>query len=289
MGGRRGSHARCPRGRTGAAATGLIFAVNTPVALATKRTGTTLPVVFAQVSEPVATGLVDSLARPGRNFTGLTTINRELMSKRLELLKETIPGLARVGYLANPGYAVHKAQLAEMGAAARGLGLTLHLAEVRSPPSSRGRLHAWRLLKSAPSSCSRTICLSSTGPCSSISPPSVDCPGCLSSACIHGQAGSCPTEPTPRICTDERPTTWIESSRAPSHPICQWNGLPSSSGHQPQDRQGPRTDDPAVAAAACGSGHRLRDSRRLQDRSCAKASNFTLQRTGGSRCSPTGR
>ena len=110
----------------------LIFAVNTPAALAMKRTGTTLPVVFAQVSEPVATGLVESLARPGRNFTGLTTINRELMAKRLELLKTTVPGLTRVGYLANPNYAVHNVQLAEMTAAARALGLTLHLAEVRS-------------------------------------------------------------------------------------------------------------------------------------------------------------
>ncbi len=108
------------------------FAVNTPVALAMKRTGTTRPVVFATVSEPVAIGLADSLARPGRNFTGLTTINRELMSKRLELLKETIPDLTRVGYLANPGYEVHTPQLTEMTAAARGLGLTLHLADVRS-------------------------------------------------------------------------------------------------------------------------------------------------------------
>ena len=70
-----------------------IFAVNTPAALAMKRTGSTVPVVFATVSEPVAIGLVDSLARPGRNFTGLTTINRELMSKRLEVLKQAIPGL----------------------------------------------------------------------------------------------------------------------------------------------------------------------------------------------------
>ena len=116
----------------------VIFAVNTPAALAMKRTGTTLPVVFAQVSEPVAIGLVNSLARPGRNFTGLTTINRDLMSKRLELLKETIPGLARVGYLANPGYEVHKSQLAEMAAAARGLGLTLHLAEVRAAAELEG-------------------------------------------------------------------------------------------------------------------------------------------------------
>ena len=116
----------------------VIFAVNTPASLATKRTGTTRPVVFATVSEPVGIGLVDSLARPGRNFTGLTTINRDLMSKRLELLKEVIPGLARVGYLANPDYVIHQAQLAEMGAAARGLGLVLQLAEARAPSEFDG-------------------------------------------------------------------------------------------------------------------------------------------------------
>jgi putative tryptophan/tyrosine transport system substrate-binding protein len=115
-----------------------IFATNTPAALAMKQTGTTRPVVFATVSEPVAIGLVESLAQPGRNFTGLTTINRDLMPKRLELLKETIPGLARVGYLANPGYEVHTAQLTAMEAAARRLGLTLHLAEVRAPAEFEG-------------------------------------------------------------------------------------------------------------------------------------------------------
>jgi putative ABC transport system substrate-binding protein len=116
----------------------VVFAVNTPAALATKRTGTTLPVVFATVSEPVAIGLVDSLPRPGRNFTGLTTINRDLMPKRLEVLKEAITGLTRVGYLANPGYEVHKVQLTEMSTAARGLGLTLHPVEVRAPSEFEG-------------------------------------------------------------------------------------------------------------------------------------------------------
>jgi putative ABC transport system substrate-binding protein len=111
----------------------VLFAVNTPAALAAKRTKTTRPVVFATVSEPVGIGLVDSLARPGHNFTGLTTINRELMSKRLEVLKEAIPGLARVGYLANPDYVIHQTQLTEMDTAARGLGLTLHPVEARDP------------------------------------------------------------------------------------------------------------------------------------------------------------
>jgi putative tryptophan/tyrosine transport system substrate-binding protein len=117
-----------------------IFATNTPAALAMQRTGTTLPVVFAIVSEPVEIGLVESLPRPGRNFTGLTTMNRELMSKRLEVLKETIPGLTRVGYLANPGYPAHAAQRTEMEAAARRLGLTLHVAEVRAPAELEGAI-----------------------------------------------------------------------------------------------------------------------------------------------------
>jgi putative ABC transport system substrate-binding protein len=116
----------------------LILATDTPSCLAVKRTGTALPVVFATVSEPVVIGLVASLARPGGNFTGLTTINRELMAKRLELLKSAIPGLTHVGYLANPGYAVHQTQLTEMGPAAHGLGLTLHINEVRTPSEFEG-------------------------------------------------------------------------------------------------------------------------------------------------------
>ena len=92
----------------------VIFAVNTPAILAVKQTGTQLPVVFAAVSEPIEIGVVSSLARPGGNFTGLTTMNRELMPKRLELLTEATPGLTRVGYLANPTYAGHQPQLHEM-------------------------------------------------------------------------------------------------------------------------------------------------------------------------------
>ena len=112
--------------------------MNPPAALASKRAGTRLPVVFATVSEPVAVRLVASLARPGTNFTGLTTINRELMSKRLQVLKEAMPSLRRVSYLANPGYVIHQVQLTEMDAAARGLGLVLHLAEVQAPSEFGG-------------------------------------------------------------------------------------------------------------------------------------------------------
>ena len=109
----------------------VMFATNTPAVVAVKQTGTTLPVVFAAVSEPIEIGAVASLARPGGNFTGLTTSGRELMPKRLELLKEALPQLTQVGYLANPTYAVHQPQLHEMQAAAWSLGMALHPFEVR--------------------------------------------------------------------------------------------------------------------------------------------------------------
>jgi putative ABC transport system substrate-binding protein len=109
----------------------VIVATYTPAVVAVQQTATPLPVVFVAVSEPIEIGAVASLAQPGGNFTGLTTINRELMPKRLELLKEAIPGLTRVGYLANPAYAVHQPQLREMQAAAQALGMALHLFELR--------------------------------------------------------------------------------------------------------------------------------------------------------------
>jgi putative ABC transport system substrate-binding protein len=109
----------------------VLVATNTPAVVAVKQTGTTLPVVFVLVSEPIEIGAVASLARPGGNFTGLTPSGRELMPKRLELLKEALPELTHVGYLANPTYAVHQPQLHEMQAAARALGMALHSFEVR--------------------------------------------------------------------------------------------------------------------------------------------------------------
>ncbi|MBI3127933.1 MAG: ABC transporter substrate-binding protein [Candidatus Tectomicrobia bacterium] len=114
----------------------VIFVRTTPAALALKKTGTKIPVVFVAVSEPIGTGLVASLARPGGNFTGITSINRDLMPKRLELLKEVLPGLARVGHIANPGYAIHQVQVKEMREAARALEMELLVFEARTIPEA---------------------------------------------------------------------------------------------------------------------------------------------------------
>jgi putative ABC transport system substrate-binding protein len=79
-----------------------------PAIRAAKQATKTIPIVMVTTQDPVATGLIDSLARPGANITGLTGLTRELSGKRLELLKEAVPGMLRVGVL---GRRAHRWQL----------------------------------------------------------------------------------------------------------------------------------------------------------------------------------
>jgi putative tryptophan/tyrosine transport system substrate-binding protein len=80
----------------------IIFTVTTPGVLAAKKATKNVPIVFAGTGDPVRGGLVTSLAWPGGNITGLSILSPELDGKRLELLKETVPKIARVAYLWNP-------------------------------------------------------------------------------------------------------------------------------------------------------------------------------------------
>ena len=80
----------------------IIVTAVTPDALAAKKATGTIPIVMAAAGDPVASGLVDSLARPGGNITGLSQMNPELAGKRLELLKEIVPKLSRVAVFWNP-------------------------------------------------------------------------------------------------------------------------------------------------------------------------------------------
>src|SRR5712691_4135168 len=77
----------------------VIVAAATPAAEAAKNATNTIPIVFVGVGDPVQAGLVTSLARPGGNATGTSTVNPELIPKRLELIKETIPGLSRLAMI----------------------------------------------------------------------------------------------------------------------------------------------------------------------------------------------
>jgi putative ABC transport system substrate-binding protein len=98
---------------------------------AAKQATTTIPIVMITTADPVATGLIDSLARPGGNITGLTRLTRELGGKRLELLKEAVPRVSRVGVLMDvdaPGPAI---AFKEYEAAAKALKISLQSIEMR--------------------------------------------------------------------------------------------------------------------------------------------------------------
>jgi putative ABC transport system substrate-binding protein len=111
----------------------LIATFGTPPTLAAKQATTTIPIVMMGVGDPVGSGLVSSLARPGGNITGNTILGPEVAGKRLQLLKEVIPSLSRVAFLWNPDNASHPAQLAELRVAVEALGIKLLPVSVRSP------------------------------------------------------------------------------------------------------------------------------------------------------------
>jgi len=110
----------------------VILATATPSVLAVKNASATIPIVLVGVGDPVASGLVASLARPGGNITGLTIAAVELSGKRLELLKEAVPNLTRVAFLWNSANPAQVPQWREAQAAAQELRLQLQSLEVRS-------------------------------------------------------------------------------------------------------------------------------------------------------------
>ena len=116
----------------------------TPVAA--KKATTTIPVVIVNSGDPVASGLVASLARPGGNVTGLSTLGPELNTKRLEILKDAIPRLTRVGLLRPPADSLTlDPQLKALRAAA--VALKLKLEEIDTQPSQKGLVSAFQTAK----------------------------------------------------------------------------------------------------------------------------------------------
>src|SRR3989442_2513975 len=106
----------------------VILAPNTVAALAAKQATKTIPIVFAGTTDPVASGLVTTLARPGGNVTGCSNLNSELVGKWLELLKQAVPGVSRVAVLWQPGALderTEKDRLKRAEVAARALGVRL--------------------------------------------------------------------------------------------------------------------------------------------------------------------
>jgi len=111
----------------------IIVTRGTPSALAAKNATTTIPIVMASIGEPVETGLVASLPRPGGNITGLSAFVTELAAKRIEMLKELAPQIARVGLIDNMSNRSVPPQWDETKFAAQALRIEAHLFDVRKP------------------------------------------------------------------------------------------------------------------------------------------------------------
>jgi putative ABC transport system substrate-binding protein len=111
----------------------VIVTRGTPAGLAAKNATTTIPVVMAAMSDPVGVGAVDGLARPGGNITGLAAFSSELEPKRVELLKEMVPGLTRVAVLFNMSNPVFLSRWEMMKTATQSLHIKAQLLDVRRP------------------------------------------------------------------------------------------------------------------------------------------------------------
>jgi ABC-type uncharacterized transport system substrate-binding protein len=120
----------------------VILAGSNPAIAAAQKATTAIPIVMATATDPVAVGFVTSLSRPEGNITGLTVQTPDIAGKRLQLLKEVVPNLSRVAVLWDPGYPGNRLQVNEAQAAARTLGVQLHLVEVRSPGQLDGAFAA---------------------------------------------------------------------------------------------------------------------------------------------------
>jgi putative ABC transport system substrate-binding protein len=111
----------------------VLLVPNTASALAAKHATTTIPIVMVGLDDPVGTGLVASLARPGGNITGLTVMHPDLVGKQLEFLKDVRPTVSRVAVLRNPTNPAHALIVRAAEVAAQALGVQLHLVEAHGP------------------------------------------------------------------------------------------------------------------------------------------------------------
>jgi len=110
---------------------GVIVTAGTAAVIAAKQATPVIPIVFGTAGDPVGTGLVASLARPGGNVTGLSNQSADIAGKRLELLREVVPGLRRLAILANVGDTIGVLEMGEVQAAAQTLGLEVVALEIR--------------------------------------------------------------------------------------------------------------------------------------------------------------
>ena len=118
----------------------VIVAIGTPAALAAKGATKTIPIVFTRIGDPLVVGLVPNLARPGGNLTGVMLLTYALSAKRLQLLREAVPGVTHIGVLWNPTFPPAGIELKEIEGVARSSGLRLQSVAVRRSEEFEGAL-----------------------------------------------------------------------------------------------------------------------------------------------------
>src|SRR6266581_7983980 len=109
----------------------VIVTAGTDAVIAAKKATSVIPIVFGTAGDPVANGLVASLARPGTNVTGLSNQSADIAGKRIDLLREVVPSLRRLAIMANVASSIGVLEMREVEAAAHTLGLDVATLEIR--------------------------------------------------------------------------------------------------------------------------------------------------------------
>ncbi|MGY3455356.1 putative ABC transport system substrate-binding protein [Bradyrhizobium sp. LM3.4] len=201
-----------------------ILATGYPAAVAAKQTG--LPTVVTHaVGDPVATGLIASLARPGGNVTGISDNATELLAKRLQILKQVAPGIKRVAMLWNKNDRAMVLRYEASAKAADVLGVSIQPLGVGEPDDFGEAFNAMESsMPDAILMVADSLSLFSTGSACSISPQLVGCRPCTNTKILRAMAACCRTGPISPNASRVLPPWPTASSKAPTRPIC-----PSSS------------------------------------------------------------
>jgi len=198
-----------------------------PPVFAAKQATSVIPIVFATVADPLSTGLVASLGRPGGNVTGLSLTSPELASKRLELLREVVPGLRILAILANADYPPAVRELDEVGTAAHPLSIETIALKIRQAadvalPSRHSRVAQRPFMLSA----SRSPVPTTFGSIASRSPR--DYPQYFSTAQGSKRGVSCPMDRTSRASTGALATSSTRFCAGRSRVTSRLSSRPSS-------------------------------------------------------------
>lgn len=129
----------------------VVMASILPAARAAEQATQTIPVVFVIISDPVRSGLAESLAHPGRNLTGMSNVSEDLTAKRVQIFKDAVPNLKRMGLIVHPGGQSPQWVFDEYVAAAAGLGIDTIVLEVGSPADIDAAMDRARINASTPS------------------------------------------------------------------------------------------------------------------------------------------